>query len=124
MLAFAIAASAIAGVLFGLLPALQATRATVIETIKNENADGGPTRRFTMRNALVVGQVAVSLTLLITAALFLRSLQARANVDPGFGTAPAGMVWIAIPTDRYDSTQAPTSCSTRSSVAWRGFRAS
>ena len=83
VLAFAFGASAVAGVLFGLLPALQATRATVVETIKNENAGGGPARRFTVRNALVVGQVAVSLSLLITALLFLRSLQARAKVDPG-----------------------------------------
>ena len=105
VLGFTILASAAAGVLFGLLPALQATRATVVETIKNENADGGPARRFTVRNSLVVGQVAVSLTLLITALLFLRSLQARATVDPGFGRAPAGMLWLAIPTDRYDSTR-------------------
>lgn len=105
VLAFAVVASATAGVLFGLLPALSATRATVVETIKSENADGGPTRRFTMRNTLVVGQVSVSLTLLITALLFLRSLEARAKVNPGFGAAPAGMLWLAIPTDRYDSTR-------------------
>ena len=105
VLTFSIFASAIAGVMFGLLPALQATRATVVETIKNENADGGPVRRASTRNLLVIGQVAVSLTLLITAALFLRSMQARAAVDPGFGHQPAGMVWLAIPGDRYDSTQ-------------------
>ena len=105
VLSFTILASAAAGVLFGLLPALQATRATVIETIKNENANGGPSRAFTMRNALVVGQIAVSLTLLITASLFLRSLQARATVDPGFGHSPAAMVWIAVPADRFDSTR-------------------
>jgi predicted permease len=58
-----------------------------------------------MRNGLVVGQIAISLTLLITATLFLRSLEARATVDPGFGRAPAGMLWIAIPADRYDSTR-------------------
>ncbi|HUQ80424.1 MAG TPA: ABC transporter permease, partial [Gemmatimonadaceae bacterium] len=105
VLVFALGASAVAGVLFGLLPALQATRATVVETIKNENAGGGPSHRFTARNILVVGQVAVSLSLLITALLFLRSLQARAKVDPGFGAAPAGMLWLAIPADRYDSTR-------------------
>jgi predicted permease len=49
--------------------------------------------------------VSVSLALLITAMLFLRSLQARATVDPGFGSAPAGMLWMTIPTDRYDSTK-------------------
>lgn len=105
VLAFSVVASALAGVMFGLLPALSATRTTVVETIKNENADGGPVRRASMRNLLVVGQVAVSLTLLITAALFLRSMQARAAVDPGFGHQPAGIVWMAIPADRYDSTQ-------------------
>ena len=105
VLSFGVLASVVAGLLFGLAPSLQATRATVIETIKNENADGGPTRRFTMRNALVVGQVSVSLALVITAFLFLRSLQARATVSPGFGSAPAGVLWIAIPTDRYDSTR-------------------
>ncbi len=105
VLTFAVATSAIAGVLFGLLPALQATRASVVETIKNENAGGGPARRFTARNVLVVGQVAVSLVLLVTASLFLRSLQARARVNPGFGAAPAGMLWLAIPTDHYDSTK-------------------
>jgi predicted permease len=105
VLAFAIGASAVAGMLFGLLPALQATRPAVIEWIKNENAGGGPGRRLTMRNILVVGQVAVSLVLLVTAALFLRSLQARMNVDPGFGKAPAAMVWFTIPADRYDSTR-------------------
>jgi predicted permease len=105
VLMFAVGASLVAGVLFGLAPALQATRATVIETIKNENVDGGPARRFTMRNGLVVGQVSVSLALVIVAFLFLRSLQARAAVDPGFGAKPAGMLWLAIPTDRYDSTR-------------------
>lgn len=105
VLAFAIGASALAGVLFGLLPALQATRPAVIEWIKNENVGGGPARRLTIRSALVVGQVAISLLLLVTASLFLRSLEARMNVDPGFGRAPAAMVWFTIPADRYDSTR-------------------
>lgn len=105
VLLFAIGASVLAGVLFGLLPALQATRPSVVEWIKNENVGGGPARRLTMRNALVVGQVAVSLLLVITAALFLRSLEARMNVDPGFGRAPAAMVWFSIPADKYDSTR-------------------
>ncbi|HZI43226.1 MAG TPA: ADOP family duplicated permease, partial [Gemmatimonadaceae bacterium] len=105
VLTFAIIASGVAGILFGLVPALQATRPAVIEWIKNENAGGGPGRRLTMRNVLVVGQVAVSLLLVITAALFLRSLQARMNVDPGFGKAPAAMVWFTIPADKFDSTR-------------------
>ena len=105
VLTFAIVASAVAGVLFRLMPALQATRPSVDEWIKNENVGGGPKRRLTMRNALVIGQVAVSLLLVVTAALFLRSLQAHMNVDPGFGKAPAAMVWFTIPADKFDSTR-------------------
>lgn len=101
VLAFVLAASVAAGVLFGLVPALQATRPGVIETLKNENAGARSGRRFNMRSGLVVLQTATSLVLLITAALFLRSFAAQSNVDAGFGTAPAGMVWMALPTDRY-----------------------
>lgn len=105
VLGFVMAASLAAGVLFGLLPALQATRPNVIETIKNENAGGKPGRRFTMRSGLVVAQTATSLLLLVTAGLFLRSFAAQANVDPGFGAAPSGIVWMATPNDRYDTTR-------------------
>jgi putative ABC transport system permease protein len=105
VLTFVIVASVLAGVLFGLLPALQATRPDVIETIKNENAGAKPGRRFTMRGALVVAQTATSLVLLVTAALFLRSFAAQARVDAGFGASPAGMVWMALPTDRYPAAR-------------------
>ena len=105
VLAFVITASVVAGVLFGLLPALQATRPNVIETIKNENAGAKPGKRFTLRSGLVVAQTATSLLLLVTAALFLRSFSAQANVDPGFGAAPTGIVWMAVPNDRYDTVR-------------------
>jgi predicted permease len=107
VLTFAIAASVIAGILFGLLPAMQATRPNVIETIKNENAGAKPGRRFTMRSGLVVAQTAISLVLLVTAALFLRSFAAQSRVDPGFGSAPTGLVWMAMPTDRYGADRQP-----------------
>jgi putative ABC transport system permease protein len=97
VLAFAMVAVVVAALLIGVLPALQATRPDVVEVIKSENTGGGPRRRVTMRSALVVGQIAVSLVLLITAGLFLRSLQAREHIDPGFGHAPAAMVWFGFP---------------------------
>src|SRR4029079_490989 len=62
-------------------------------------------RRFNLRSGLVVAQTATSLLLLVTAALFLRSFAAQANVDPGRGAAPSGIVWIAVPNDRYDSVR-------------------
>jgi len=101
VLAFVIATTIAAGVLFGLVPALQATRPNVVETLKSENTGGNGGRRFTMRSGLVVAQTAGSLVLLITAALFLRSFAAQARVDAGFGAAPGGLVWMALPNDRY-----------------------
>ncbi len=97
VLGFALLAAVAAALLIGILPALQATRPNMVEVIKSENTGGGPRRRVTMRGTLVVAQIAVSLVLLITASLFLRSLQARGHIDPGFGRDPAGMVWFAIP---------------------------
>jgi predicted permease len=105
VLTFVIIASTVAGILFGLLPALQATRPDVIEAIRNENAGGKPGRRFTMRSGLVVAQTATSLVLLVTAALFLRSFSAQSSVDPGFGAAPTGIVWMAAPPEKYDSVR-------------------
>jgi putative ABC transport system permease protein len=106
VLCFAMLASVAAALLVGVLPALQATRPDVVEVIKSENTGGGPKRRLTMRGALVAGQVAVSLVLLITATLFLRSLQARERIDPGFGHAPAGLVWFVIPPGQDSATHA------------------
>ncbi|HXE60918.1 MAG TPA: ADOP family duplicated permease, partial [Gemmatimonadaceae bacterium] len=104
VLAFVVGISVAAGVLFGLLPALQATRPNVVEAIKSENT-GGDGRRFSMRSALVVAQTAASLVLLVTAALFLRSFAAQSHVDAGFGAAPGGLVWMALPSDKYSAEQ-------------------
>ena len=106
VLAFVIGTTVIAGVLFGLLPALQATRPDVVETLKSENT-GGDGRRFSMRSGLVVAQTAASLVLLVTAALFLRSFAAQSHVDAGFGSAPGGLVWVALPNDRYPAARQP-----------------
>jgi putative ABC transport system permease protein len=101
VLLFALGVSVLAGILFGLAPALQATRTDVITTVKNENTGGGPARHLTLRNTLVVGQVAVSLVLLVTAGLFLRSLSARQFVDPGFGSAPTALLQFSVSAERY-----------------------
>ncbi|HSL68655.1 MAG TPA: ABC transporter permease, partial [Longimicrobiales bacterium] len=106
VLLFALAVSLVAGVLFGLAPALQTTRADVVSTIKNENTGGGPRRRLNLRNTLVVGQVAVSLVLLVTAGLFLRSLANRRMIDPGFGAEPTAVIQIGISAERYTPAEA------------------
>ena len=106
VLLFAIVIAVVAGVLFGLAPALQATRTDVISTIKSENTGGGPGRRITLRNTLVTGQVAISLVLTVTAGLLLRSMTARQTIDPGFGSEPTALMQFNIPADKYSEAEA------------------
>ena len=85
---FALAISLATGLLFGVIPALRASRASVAETLKEEARTTGRSRsRVTVGNVLLVGQVAFSFLLLVTAALFLRSIQRAYAIDPGFQTA-------------------------------------
>ncbi len=83
VLSFAAVASLIAALLAGLAPALQASRADLVSALKSEGlaAAGG---RLRLRNAFVVGQVTLSLVLVVAAGLFLRALQHAASIEPGF----------------------------------------
>jgi macrolide transport system ATP-binding/permease protein len=75
------------GVLFGLAPALLASRADLVSVIKGVVA--GPSRkrrRWNLRGALVVAQVMISIVVLICAGLFIRSLAQVRQTDPGFRT--------------------------------------
>ena len=90
----------IACVLSALVPALQATRVAVAPELKNDNR-GTLTQRLTLRRLLAVGQVAVSLTLLIMAVLFARNLGRAHSLDPGFDTAHTAVAQVAFVQDRY-----------------------
>ena len=105
VLGFSLALTLGAGMFFGLVPALQASNADVAPTLKDEGTGGGKAKRVTLRSALVVTQVAVSLVLLVGSGLFLRSLQARLDVDPGFGYEPAAVMTFATPTDKYNEEE-------------------
>jgi predicted permease len=85
VLGFNLSVAVLTGVLFGLAPALQATRPNLIEALKNEiPALTGAGSRFELRKLLVVAQVALSLLLLIGAGLFVRTLQNLKGIDLGF----------------------------------------
>src|SRR5262245_11627222 len=75
------------GMIFGLLPALMASRPDLLAVIKSAAA-GQPhgKRRWNWRSALVVAQVAISIMVLICAGLFLRSMHKALKLDPGFRT--------------------------------------
>jgi len=93
---FALALSALTGVIFGVGPALQATRFDVRESL-NEEARGGSSsaRHRRMRSALVVTEIALALVLLVGAGLLLRSFSALTRVPPGFD--PRNLLVINLP---------------------------
>jgi len=84
VLVFTLGVSVFTGVLFGLAPALQASRQNLVASLKDEAAHGQRLRRLGLRDALVISQLALSLVLLVGAALFVRSLQRALSFDPGF----------------------------------------
>jgi putative ABC transport system permease protein len=94
VLLFTIGVSTLAGLLAGLAPALQATRRDLVAALKGELASASVVgRRFTLRDSLVAAQIAVSLVLLVSAALLTRSIGALQRVDLGF--RPAGLVAVS-----------------------------
>jgi putative ABC transport system permease protein len=89
-LGFTILVTFFTALLFGLAPAMQASKPDLVPALKDEMsapaAGGRRLRWLSLRNALVVAQVAVSLVLLVGAGLFIRSLQHVQRLDLGFKT--------------------------------------
>jgi predicted permease len=94
VLAFTAVLSVFTGILFGLAPALRATRPDLVESLKSESPAFGRLRKFSLRNALVVVQVALSLVLLVGAGLFLRSLGHASSID--IGMQPDNVLLMAV----------------------------
>lgn len=90
ILLFAIFVSIITGVVFGLAPALQATKLDVTPALKESRASATHTRRFGLpfglSHVLLTGQIALSLLLVIAAGLFVRTLGKLHSVSIGFNT--------------------------------------
>ena len=81
---FALIVSVLTGIIFGLAPAIQTTKVNLLPALKDDGAGQQGYKKSRLRNLLVMGQVAISLILLICAGLFLRSLQNAQNSNPGF----------------------------------------
>ncbi|MEO8131151.1 MAG: ABC transporter permease [Bryobacteraceae bacterium] len=111
VLAFAAGLSVFTSLLFGLAPALAASRPELAGVMKGAVQTTWPKRMrlwLNPRGALVVGQVALSIILLIGAALLIESLARLRQVDPGFQTASLLTMQIGLPLTRYDTTQKQT----------------
>lgn len=84
---FAFAVAIMTGLIFGIVPAMRSSRVSVSEVLNEETRSAGRSRsRVSLANALLAGQVAVSLVLLVVASLFLRSIEHEYVIDPGFQT--------------------------------------
>jgi predicted permease len=103
VLLFTIAATVVTGLLFGLAPALQATRPSLIPMLKGE-APAGDSRSRASR-ALVVAQMALSLLLLVCAGLFLRNLRSATTVDKGFDGGNVLLAEIDLGLQGYDEAR-------------------
>jgi predicted permease len=102
ILLFALAASLVAGIIFGLAPALHAGRVDLIPMLKQEaRGSTGSGEQARTRRVLMVTEFALSLVLMIAAGLLLRSFWDLLNVRPGFNpqSVMAVRTWLPIPND-------------------------
>jgi predicted permease len=84
VLAFTLALAAFTALLFGMAPAIRATRLDLTGSLKQGRGIAAPSARISLARGLIVAQIALSLVLLAAASLFLRSLVKLTKVDPGF----------------------------------------
>jgi putative ABC transport system permease protein len=102
VLAFAIAASLITSVVFGLVPALHLSRQDLNDALKEGGKQQGAAVGRGAREALIICEVALSIVLLVGAGLLIRSLQRLEGVNPGFNTEQTVSMEISLPVARYE----------------------
>jgi len=103
VLLFTIGVSFLTGILFGLIPALQAGEVDVHETLKETGR--GVTGRQWLRSSLVVVEVATTLVLLIGAGLMIRSFYLLQKVNPGFAYENLTSFSVSLPEKKYPSLE-------------------
>ncbi len=106
VLAFTLGVSLLAGLVFGVAPALRASKTDLVDELK-EGGRGGTTgkARQRLRQGLVMAEVALSLVLLIGAGLMIQSLRELQNVDKGFVADNIFTARASLPAVRYDEKQ-------------------
>jgi putative ABC transport system permease protein len=102
-LAFALGLTAVSVFAFGLVPALQGSATSLVTALKDSAASiSSPRSRARLRGGIVVGQVALSVLLVVCAVLFLRTLRNASAIDPGFSTRNALLATIDLLPAGYD----------------------
>ena len=105
VLTFALGVSALTGILFGIVPALQASKLDVTSALKQGGRSGEGHRRTSARSLLLIGEVALSLMLLVGAGLLIKSFLRLQEIRPGFNAHNVLIANLALPYPKYQYEQ-------------------
>ncbi len=105
VLAFALGVSALTGILFGIVPALQASKLDLTTALKEGGRSGEGHRRTRARSLLLIGEVALSLMLLVGAGLLIKSFLRLQEVRPGFNAHNVLTAQVALQGPKYSDDQ-------------------
>ncbi len=105
ILTFALGVSVLTGVLFGIVPALQASKLDVTSALKEGGRSGEGHRRTSARSLLLISEVALSLMLLVGAGLLIKSFLRLQEVRPGFNPHNVLMASVSLPGAKYKDQQ-------------------
>lgn len=100
---FTVGVAAAATLLFGLAPAIRSTRPDVVAALKDDSGASASPKKAWLRNSLVVAQVALSLVLLVSAGLFLKTLHRATAADPGFDPRNVLVAGVDLQPNGYDA---------------------
>lgn len=106
MLGFTLVVSVATGIVFGLAPAWRASRPELVPELKGVGAAEGREQRWSVRGALVVAQVALSLLVLVGGGLCIRSLQKLEQVNPGFEPSQLVLMSFDLELNNYPTSRA------------------